>query len=214
MRRIGIYGSSFDPITYSHMFTAAAVASRKRLDKVYFTPCSSMRRDKILQTEDRHRVKMLELALGTCKNKTNRFGEPLFEISLVEMNALPGETYTYDTMEHFRKQFPDDEIFFIMGADLLEGLSRWGNAEKLVKNHKFIVMSREGYHMDDLIAKDPLLRNNDENFLTMSKGISMGISSSYIRGEIRNGGDPSFLLPDLVLDYIYKNQLYTKEVGR
>jgi len=196
------------------MFTAAAVASRKRLDKVYFTPCSSMRRDKILQTEDRHRVKMLELALGTCKNKTNRFGEPLFEISLVEMNALPGETYTYDTMEHFRKQFPDDEIFFIMGADLLEGLSRWGNAEKLVKNHKFIVMSREGYHMDDLIAKDPLLRNNDENFLTMSKGISMGISSSYIRGEIRNGGDPSFLLPDLVLDYIYKNQLYTKEVGR
>ncbi|CAM5790381.1 MULTISPECIES: nicotinate (nicotinamide) nucleotide adenylyltransferase [Brevibacillus] len=214
MRRIGIYGSSFDPITYSHMFTAAAVASRKRLDKVYFTPCSSMRRDKILQTEDRHRVKMLELALGACKNKTNRFGEPLFEISLVEMNALPGETYTYDTMEHFRKQFPDDEIFFIMGADLLEGLSRWGNAEKLVKNHKFIVMSREGYHMDDLIAKDPLLRNNDENFLTMSKGISMGISSSYIRGEIRNGGDPSFLLPDLVLDYIYKNQLYTKEVGR
>jgi nicotinate-nucleotide adenylyltransferase len=196
------------------MFTAAAVASRKRLDKVYFTPCSSMRRDKILQTEDRHRVKMLELALGACKNKTNRFGEPLFEISLVEMNALPGETYTYDTMEHFRKQFPDDEIFFIMGADLLEGLSRWGNAEKLVKNHKFIVMSREGYHMDDLIAKDPLLRNNDENFLTMSKGISMGISSSYIRGEIRNGGDPSFLLPDLVLDYIYKNQLYTKEVGR
>ncbi len=173
-----------------------------------------MRRDKILQTEDRHRVKMLELALGACKNKTNRFGEPLFEISLVEMNALPGETYTYDTMEHFRKQFPDDEIFFIMGADLLEGLSRWGNAEKLVKNHKFIVMSREGYHMDDLIAKDPLLRNNDENFLTMSKGISMGISSSYIRGEIRNGGDPSFLLPDLVLDYIYKNQLYTKEVGR
>ncbi|MEJ8545053.1 nicotinate (nicotinamide) nucleotide adenylyltransferase [Brevibacillus borstelensis] len=214
MKRIGIYGSSFDPITYSHMFTAAAVASRKRLDKVFFTPCSSKRRDKILQTNDRHRVKMLELALETCKNKTNRFGEPLFEISLVELNALPGETYTYDTMEYFRKQFPEDEIFFIMGADLLEGLSRWGNAEKLVKNHKFIVMAREGYHMDDLIAKDPLLRNNDENFLTMSKGISMGISSSYIRGEIRNGGDPSFLLPDQVLDYIYKNELYTKEVGR
>jgi nicotinate-nucleotide adenylyltransferase len=101
-----------------------------------------------------------------------------------------------------------------MGADLLEGLSSWGNAEKLVKNHKFIVMSREGYHIDDLIAKDPLLRNNDENFLTMSKGISMGISSSYVRGEIRNGGDPSFLLPDVVLQYIYENGLYKKEVVR
>jgi nicotinate-nucleotide adenylyltransferase len=99
MRRIGIYGSSFDPITYSHMFTASAVASRKRLDKVFFTPCSSKRRDKILQTDDYHRLKMLELALDTCKNKTNRFGEPLFEISQVEMNALAGETYTYDTMD-------------------------------------------------------------------------------------------------------------------
>lgn len=212
MRRIGIYGSSFDPITYSHLFTASAVASRKRLDKVFFTPCSSKRRDKVLQTEDRHRLKMLELALAECQSKTNRFGEPLFELSQVELNALPGETYTYDTMEHFRKQFPDDELFFIMGADLLEGLSHWGNAEKLVKNHRFIVMSREGYHIDDLIAKHPLLRNNDEHFLTMSKGISMGISSSYIRGEIRNGGDPSFLLPDVVLRYIYQNGLYQQEV--
>ncbi|ATO51467.1 nicotinate (nicotinamide) nucleotide adenylyltransferase [Brevibacillus laterosporus] len=210
--RYGIYGSSFDPITYSHLFTAAAVAKRKRLDKVFFIPCSSLRRDKILQTEDQHRLNMLQIALETCKNKKNRLGEPLFEISTVEMNALPGETYTYDTMNHFKKLYPQDEIFFIMGADLLEGISTWGNAEKLVKNNKFIVMAREGYHSDDLIAKDPLLRNNDENFRTMSKGISMGISSSYIRGELRNDGEASFLLPEEVLDYIKEHQLYVREV--
>lgn len=206
--RIGIYGSSFDPITYSHLFTAATVAHRRRLDKVIFVPCSSKRHDKKLQTEDIHRLHMLELALATCTNKTNSKGDPLFEISTVEMNALPGETYTYDTMVHMRKKYPEDELFFIMGSDLLTGMSHWGNAEKLLTQFNFIVMSREGYSTADLIAEDALLRNNDEHFHIMSKGINMGISSTYIRDEIRKGGDPSFLLPDECLRYIYEQGIY------
>jgi len=208
LMRIGIYGSSFDPITYSHLFTAATVAHRKRLDKVIFVPCSSLRHDKKLQTQDHHRLEMLRIALSTSTHKKNRFGEPLFEISTVEMDALPGETYTYDTMVHMRKKYPDDELFFIMGSDLLRGMSNWGNAQKLISQFNFIVMSREGYPSADLIADDPLLRNNDEHFLIMSKGINMGISSTYIRDEIRKGGDPSFLLPDACLQYIYEHGLY------
>ncbi|WGV61226.1 nicotinate-nucleotide adenylyltransferase [Brevibacillus brevis] len=206
--RIGIYGSSFDPITYSHLFTAATVAHRRRLDKVIFVPCSSKRHDKKLQTEDAHRLHMLKLALAGSTHKTNKDGEPLFEISTVEMDALPGETYTYDTMMHMKRKYPNDELFFIMGSDLLEGLSNWGNAEKLVAGFNFIVMSREGYPTADLIADDALLRNHDEHFLIMSKGINMGISSTYIRDEIRKGGDPSFLLPDTCLQYIYENGIY------
>ena len=206
--RIGIYGSSFDPITYSHLFTAATVAHRRRLDKVIFVPCSSKRHDKKMQTDDVHRLRMLELALATCKSKTNSKGDPLFEISTVEMDALPGETYTYDTMIHMRKKYPSDELFFIMGSDLLTGMSNWGNAEKLLTEFYFIVMSREGYPTADLIAEDALLRNNDEHFHIMSKGINMGISSTYIRDEIRKGGDPSFLLPEECLKYIYEQGIY------
>lgn len=206
--RIGIYGSSFDPITYSHLFTAATVAHRRRLDKVIFVPCSSKRHDKKMQTDDVHRLRMLELALATCKSKTNSKGDPLFEISTVEMDALPGETYTYDTMIHMRKKYPKDELFFIMGSDLLTGMSNWGNAEKLLTEFYFIVMSREGYPTADLIAEDALLRNNDEHFHIMSKGINMGISSTYIRDEIRKGGDPSFLLPEECLKYIYEQGIY------
>ena len=206
--RIGIYGSSFDPITYSHLFTAATVAHRRRLDKVIFVPCSSKRHDKKMQTDDIHRLRMLELALATCKSKTNSKGDPLFEISTVEMDALPGETYTYDTMIHMRKKYPSDELFFIMGSDLLTGMSNWGNAEKLLTEFYFIVMSREGYPTADLIAEDALLRNNDEHFHIMSKGINMGISSTYIRDEIRKGGDPSFLLPEECLKYIYEQGIY------
>lgn len=210
--RIGIYGSSFDPITYSHLFTAATVARRKRLDKVIFVPCSSLRHDKKMQTDDKHRLRMLQMALETSMHKKNRFDQPLFEISTVEMDALPGETYTYDTMIHLRKKHPSDELFFIMGSDLLMGMSNWGNAEKLVTQFQFIVMSREGYPSADLIAEDPLLRNNDEHFLIMSKGINMGISSTYIRDEIRKGGDPSFLLPDACLQYIYEQGIYVEVV--
>ncbi|QST02644.1 hypothetical protein IMZ31_19030 (plasmid) [Pontibacillus sp. ALD_SL1] len=56
MVKIGIYGSSFDPITNAHLFTASSVAHRAKLDRVIFLPCSGKRRDKQLQTEDYHRL--------------------------------------------------------------------------------------------------------------------------------------------------------------
>ena len=61
--KIGIYGSSFDPITNVHFWTASTVAHRAKLDKVIFLPCASNRIDKQLQTEDEHRWNMIQLAI-------------------------------------------------------------------------------------------------------------------------------------------------------
>jgi len=199
--RIGIYGSSFDPITNVHLWTANTVARRKKLDKVIFLPASSKRIDKTIQTSDRHRLAMIDLAIGD---------NPQFELNTWEMNAPVGQHYTYFTMEHFRELYPQDELFFIMGADLLQELSAWRFGEELVSTTQFIVMARDGIDMLRAIAKDPLLRNHDDGrFHLIDKGLAMEISSSYIRDEFRMGGDPRYLLPDSCYFYIKGNQLYT-----
>lgn len=201
--RIGIYGSSFDPITNVHLWTASTIAHRCNLDKIIFLPCSNKRKDKTMKTADEHRLNMVKLAIEN---------NPLFVVDEFEMNQDAWKITTYETMKHFKKQFPNDEVFFIMGADLLVdiGEGKWGQADNLIKENRFIVMARDNVDMLKTISHSALLRNNEnENtFRLIDKGLSMEISSTYIREELAMGGEPRYLLPESCYAYIKKHQLY------
>ena len=203
MGKIGIYGSSFDPITNVHLWTASTIAHRCKLDKVIFLPCSSKRTDKKLQTSDEHRWNMLQMAI-----KDN----PKFEADDYEMKKEAWEIFTYYTMEHFKNKFPNDEVYFIMGADLLVDIAngKWKYDEELIANNKFIVMARDGIDMLKTISSSPLLRNYDDGtrFHLVDKGLAMEISSTYIREEFARGGEPRYLLPDACYWYIKEHSLY------
>ncbi|MGM9925409.1 MAG: nicotinate (nicotinamide) nucleotide adenylyltransferase [Bacillus sp. (in: firmicutes)] len=200
--RIGIYGSSFDPITNVHLWTASTVAHRKKLDYIIFLPSSGARIDKRLQTSDQHRKKMVELAIRD---------NPKFILDTYEYHVTPGKQYTYYTMLHYNEVFPEAELFFILGADLLVDIAegKWRMAEELVESTKFIVMARNGIDMLQTISKSPLLRNHDDGrFQLLDKGLSMEISSTYIREELAKGGEPRYLLPDSCYDYLKTHGLY------
>lgn len=203
--KIGIYGSSFDPITNVHLWTASTVAHRCSLDKVIFLPCSSLRKDKQLQTEDDHRWEMLKLAIE---------GNDLFEVDDFEFKQLGWNIQTYNTLNYFKEKYPNDEIYFIMGADLLVDIAdgKWSYTEKLISENKFIVMARNDIDMLKIISKSAVLRNNDkgDTFRLIDKGLSMEISSTYIREEFALGGEPRYLLPEKCYDYIKEHNLYTK----
>ncbi|MFJ7371530.1 nicotinate-nucleotide adenylyltransferase [Lysinibacillus sp. NPDC098008] len=204
MARIGIYGSSFDPITNVHLWTASTVAHRCKLDQVIFLPCSSKRKDKTIKTKDMHRWNMLQLAIA----KDERFIADSYEMEQEGWNI-----YTYDTMKYFRVKHPNDEVHFIMGADLLAdiGAGLWKKGDALVAENKFIVMARHGIDMLSTISRSPILRNNDDGrFHLIDKGLAMEISSTYIREEFAMGGEPRYLLPDACYDYIKEHQLYQK----
>lgn len=205
------YGSSFDPITNVHLWTASTVLHRAKLDKVILLPSASNRADKQLQTEDEHRWNMIQLAI-----KDNPvFVADDYEISL---RAGIGKQYTFYTMEYFKSKFPNDDVFFIMGADVLRDIDnqdvpvhrRWRMREKLIHSNKFIVMAREGVDMTKVISKSPLLRNHDNGsrFHLIEKGLAMEISSSYIREEFALGGEPRYLLPESCYQYILEHNLY------
>ncbi|WP_186580427.1 nicotinate (nicotinamide) nucleotide adenylyltransferase [Aquibacillus kalidii] len=209
MAKIGIYGSSFDPITNVHLWTASTIANRCKLDKVIFLPCSSKRKDKKLKTTDEHRWNMLLMALEEEKEKD-------FVADDYEMNKNAWEATTYETMKFFKNKFPNDDVYFIMGADLLVdiGEGKWGSSEQLINENKFIVMARDGIDMLKTISRSPILRNNDNGhtFHLVDKGIAMEISSSYIRDEFAYGGEPKHLLPNSCYYYIKENGLY-QEMG-
>lgn len=203
MGKIGIYGSSFDPITNVHLWTANTILQRCKLDKVIFLPCSSKRKDKQMQTDDQHRLTMVNLAL-----KDNDH----FIADDYEMKQNAWNITTYETLKHFKKKYPNDTIYFMMGADLLLdiGKGKWGNSDSLIKENKFIVMARDGIDMLKAISSSPILRNNDdgETFHLIDKGLAMEISSTYIREEFSLGGDPRYLLAESCYNYIKTQSLY------
>ncbi|WP_210608275.1 nicotinate (nicotinamide) nucleotide adenylyltransferase [Priestia flexa] len=202
--KIGIYGSSFDPVTNVHLWTASTVAHRKKLDYIIFLPSSNKRTDKRLQTTDEHRVAMIQKAIST---------NPKFLLDTYELNVLPGYHYTYYTMDYFKKLLPKASFYFIMGADLLVDIAdgKWKMSEELVSENQFIVMARNGIDMLQAISRSPLLRNYDDGrFQLLDKGLAMEISSTYIREEFAKGGEPRYLLPDACYDYINKHHLYKK----
>ncbi|BFH63122.1 MULTISPECIES: nicotinate (nicotinamide) nucleotide adenylyltransferase [Paenibacillus] len=203
MAKIGIYGSSFDPITNVHLWTASTVAHRCKLDRVIFLPCSSKRPDKTMSISDEHRWNMIEMAIE---------GNAKFTADDYEMKQAGWEIATYLTLQHFKMRFPDDEIYFIMGADLLLdiGEGKWKKSEELIQENKFIVMARDGINMLAAISRSPILRNADDGhtFHLIDKGLAMEISSSYIRDEFKRGGEPRYLMPDRCYDYIQANRLY------
>lgn len=203
MAKIGIYGSSFDPITNVHLWTASTVAHRCNLDKVIFLPCSNKRKDKQMNTADEHRWNMVQLAIQDNEK---------FIADDYEMNQDAWKITTYETLKYFKEKYPNDEIYFIMGADLLVdiGEGKWGKADLLIKENKFIVMARNGIDMLKAISKSPVLRNNDDGskFHLIDKGLAMEISSTYIREEFALGGEPRYLLPGSCYKYIKEHSLY------
>ncbi|MGN5650904.1 nicotinate (nicotinamide) nucleotide adenylyltransferase [Bacillus sp. Brlt_9] len=205
MKKIGFYGSSFDPITNVHLWTANTISDRFGLDKVIFGPCSNKRTDKIMQTEDVHRWNMLQLAIA---------GEEKFIADDYEMKRNAWEISTRDTMRHYRNKYKDAEVFFIMGADLLVDIAegKWDHTEELIAENRFIIMARNNINVANVIATSPILRNYESldkpKFINIDKGFQMEISSTYIRQEFERGGDPKYLMPAECYDYIKEHQLY------
>ena len=200
--KIGILGSSFDPPTMGHLATAHEVATRLHFDKIIFLPSSNKRRDKHMNVNDTHRWNMVQLAVED---------NPLFDASDYELKVLPGHHYTYQTMQHFKELYNTDDVYFIMGADLLGDLPEWHLGKELIQENKFIVVQRNGILMHEVIAKNKLLRKYEENFKLIYKGMNNEISSSYIREEFEMGNQPRYHMPENVYKYILDNQLYVEK---
>ncbi len=187
-------GGTVDPIHHGHLVAASEVQAWFDLDEVVFVPTGEpwQKADRVVSPAE-HRYLMTVVA--TASN-------PRFTVSRVDIDR-GGPTYTIDTLRDLAAVLPDAELFFITGADALGEIFTWRDASRLFELAHFVGCTRPGYEVDpSLLAGIPTER------LTLIEVPALAISSSDCR-ERRAAGEPVwYLVPDGVVQYIAKHDLY------
>lgn len=198
--RIGLFGGTFDPIHKGHTHIARAFADELKLDSVIFLPAGDPYHKDGTQTPAEHRLAMTELAAAA---------DPRFAVSDCDI-VRGGATYTFDTVQIFRQQFPAARLWWLLGSDSLMKLHTWKKWQTLVKQTHIAVAMREG----DSLGQTPrelhawlgeALQNGSVRIL---QAPLYDISSTRIRQDIRNGSLPDGLIPPQVARYIREHGLY------
>ena len=189
-RRIGIMGGTFDPVHHGHLVAASEVQSRFDLDEVVFVPTGQpWQKGAVSPAEDRY----LMTVIATASN-------PRFHVSRADIDR-DGPTYTVDTLRDLNAVYgPDADLFFITGADALERILSWKDALEMLSLAHFIGVTRPGFELS--AAHLPA------DTVTLVEVPAMAISSSDCRARVAKGQPVWYLVPDGVVQYIAKRQLY------
>jgi nicotinate-nucleotide adenylyltransferase len=187
-------GGTFDPIHHGHLVAASEVAAQYDLDEVIFVPTGqpSFKQNQQV-TEAEHRYLMTVIA--TASN-------PRFTVSRVDIER-EGLTYTVDTLRDLKQDRPDDELFFITGADAVTQMAQWKDADMLWNMAQFVGVTRPGHDID--------LSGLPQDSVKILEVPAMAISSTNCRDRARNGQPVWYLVPDGVVQYIAKHGLYQQE---
>lgn len=191
--KVGIYGGSFNPIHNKHVNVINELLD-KYLDKIIIVPAGDKytKRDLI---EARHRINMIELAIKPDKRKI-----------IDDYECTDERRYTFETLAHMKKLYPDEEIYFVLGLDNLDELDTWWEYEYMLKNYKFLVIKREGYDFDEVMKKYEEYKDN----IILTDLPLDNVSSTYIRNNIDKKDKITKIIDEKVYEYIKENDLYIK----
>lgn len=216
-RSIGLFGGTFDPIHAGHIAVAEAALRRFHLDAIHFiTSSRPPHKSKRDLAPFLHRYTMVALA---CAD------HPHFVPSVAEAPLEgPGHVfYTIDTVRRFRREHPDDHLYFIVGADQFLEIPTWKNYDSLLDACDFIIASRPGFRLDALrlvIPPEKLGRtgspgSNDGHKIMLRKSavhllptVSSHVSSTEIRERAHHRQGIRGLVPARVEEYILRQALY------
>ena len=121
--------------------------------------------------------------------------EPTFSVDPLEVER-EAPSYTIDTARTYRARYPHDPIFFLVGEDHLPALPTWNEFAELDRLVQFAILSRSDRLLD---LTYPVIRRRFE------------LSSTEIRYRVANGLSISYLVPEVVLQYIEQKNLYRRE---
>lgn len=200
--RIGILGGTFDPVHMAHVALGRAAVTEAGLSKLIVMPAyiQPFKQGKRV-TDDEHRLAMARLAFEDVDNT---------EISTLETDRMR-VSYTYDTLTELKKSYPENEHFFITGADSFVFVDTWYKGIDLLQNFSFIVSVRPGCRETELNAK--ILEYKEKygtNIIKLTSAMP-DISSSMIREKYKEGESVTGLIPEKVERYIAEHGLYQRD---
>jgi len=184
LKKIGIFGGTFDPIHHGHLILARDAIEQLQLDELLFIPAaiSPHKLDRIPTPADA-RVEMLRAAIE---------GEPQFCLHTLELER-PAPSYAVDTMEALRIRKPDAQFVYLIGEDNVARLSTWHRFAELSQMIQFAVLDRTGLKIE-------------HPFPTVRRHID--ISATDIRNRVARGQSIRYLVPPRVEKIIRERQLY------
>ena len=192
MKRVGIYGGSFNPVHCGHIAIAQHVVRRGLVDEVWMirSPRNPLKPAAGL-LDDARRLAMLRLAVRGRKG---------LHVSTVE-DALPRPSYTIDTLRTLSRRHPDCTFRLVVGADNWAIFDRWRAADEILRDYGLLVYPRPGVSLPEgqglppsvsIVADAPLL----------------DLSSTDIRRRLAEGRSVRGLVPPAVGRYLMEHRLY------
>ena len=199
MMKIGIYGGTFNPVHTGHIHAAKQAAELLRLDKLLMIP-DRIAPHKQLPSGSPTPEQRLEMLLLAMKN------EPLIEVSDIELKR-EGKSYSYLTVEALRRQYPEAELYLLMGTDMFLSFQTWMNPDRIMAQATLAVMCRgEKGEKEKILAQKKVLEDMGAKVELVENRI-LAISSTQLRRLIAFDCARDFL-PDGVEEYIRSHKLY------
>lgn len=222
-------GGTFNPIHIGHMRVAGRALDALDLNEVWFIPTGisymkspavdisshgdSSSRDNLLPDgyspsslpsdilPGRERLFMTKLAV---------MDNEAFRCLDIEVKR-EGYTYSYETMEHLKGIYSEDDFYFIVGADCLFAIESWKNPDRLLKCCTLVVFMREGAIWQEMEERRCRLEQKFQSLVILLPSVNLSVSSTEIRRRIREGRSVSHLVPDRVLAYIRDKGFYCEK---
>ena len=199
--KIGIMGGTFDPVHNGHLMLGHAAYKAFSLDQIWFMPNGNPphKKSETIKSTSEDRMKMTSLAIA-----------PFPEFVLQPYEALRAEvSCSYQTMEHFSKIYPDDEFYFIIGADSLMAIETWIHPERIFPTCTILATYRnEVKTKEEMNRQIQYLSEKYHAKIRLLETPLMPVSSHELRASLQSGDSVSEYMPAAVCSYIKQHHLY------
>ena len=195
--RIGIFGGSFDPIHIGHAIIAQHIIGCEAVDRLWFmvSPLNPLKADKERHVADTDRLRMAEMVSRPIEG---------VETSAFEF-TMPRPSYTIDTLNALQAKVPDDDFYLVIGADNWELFGKWRNSDEILAKYHVLIYPRLGYEVN--------IPNELHDRVRLIDAPIIELSSTQIRERLSNGQSVRYYIPDEVLTYIERKNLYKTNHG-
>ncbi len=197
MAKIGLFGGSFNPIHKGHINLLISVREKLGLDRIILIPSGTSPHKS--SAEYAPACDRLEMCRMACEEYDG------IEVSDYEI-ANDRKSYTVYTVRHFKELFPEDELYWLVGSDMLLCFESWFEYREILANVTLVAVTRTGEDSDQLSKMAEKLSEHGRCVVVNAEAVVM--SSSEIRKMIKNNDDLSCYLNGKVVKYIMSNKLY------
>jgi len=193
VKKTGVFGGAFNPVHNGHVRLAEEAVKQLKLRRLLIIPTyvSPHKHTELLPFEDR--AEMCRRAFGHI---------PGAEVSDIEVR-LGGTSYSINTVRALKEMYPDEQLFLLIGGDMLFSFDKWYKYESLLKETKVCAVARD----DDSLV-DMMEYANEIGRVKVLPTQAVTMSSTQVRETVANGGDISEMVPAGVAEFIREKGLY------